>query len=188
MYGHILIVGGTGMLKKTSIALAGMCKTLTSVARTRESLAVLNEALAGTGLVHHMLMLDWTTPATFLASLSDHVNRVGEPSLVLAWIHDQELGPRIASAVCPSKGRCDYYQVRGSAAGDPVAPIVPNKKPATLQTGMCFHEIILGFHIDAKGSRWLHDHEICAGVTAAIQRGDQRAIVGTVVPWSARPH
>ncbi len=187
MHEHIVIVGGTGMLKEASIALAAICKTLTSVARTEQSLNAMNDALAGTGVVHHMLALDWTEPAAFLALLSDHVSRVGEPSLVLAWIHDEKLGPHITGAVCSPNTRSDFYQVRGSGAGDPAILRVQNMNAGMPQAGPRFHEIILGFHIDANGSRWLHDHEICAGVTAAIHRGDQHAIVGTIVPWSARP-
>jgi hypothetical protein len=42
---HTLVIGGTGMLRQASIQLAGRSQRLTSVARTRRSLAALDAAL-----------------------------------------------------------------------------------------------------------------------------------------------
>ena len=75
MHKHILIIGGTGMLKAASIALADRINVLTSVARTERSLNALDQALARPGVVHHLLPLDWTEPTTFLDFLVRHLNR-----------------------------------------------------------------------------------------------------------------
>ena len=53
--------------------------------------------------------------------------------------------------------------------------------------GLRFHQIILGFHVDEDGSRWLHNAEIAAGVLLAIDQPKDITIIGTVTPWFARP-
>jgi len=187
MHEHILIIGGTGMLKATSIALADRCNLLTSVARTERSLNALDQALARPGVFHHLLPLDWTEPATFLDLLVRHLNRVGQPSLVLAWLHQDEFGPRIAAALAPRCGTGDFFQVRGSAAADPTSNAESLFEANTVPTCMRFHQIILGFHFTGNHSRWLNDAEISAGVLAAIDHPKDKTIIGTVTPWSAHP-
>jgi hypothetical protein len=174
------------MLKAASIALAERCVVLTSVARTERSLRALDRAMTNPRVVHHLLALDWTRPAEFLDLLVRHVDRVGRPSRVVAWFHHDSLGPEVAQAIAPDGGTCDFFQIRGSAAADPsVDALIP---PKTVPKGLSFHQIILGFHVGADGSRWLRHSEICAGVLAAIDRpGDGPDIIGTVTPWSARP-
>ena len=188
VHDHILIIGGTGMLREASIALAKRCKVLSSVARTEHSLKAVDQATANAGVVHHLLALNWNEPATFLDSLVQHVNHVGRPSMVLAWLHQDELGPRIARAVAPTNGStCEFFQVRGSAAADPAANAASLVPGDTAPRGLSFHQVILGFHVSANGARWLRNSEISAAVLAAIDRPKAITIVGTATPWSARP-
>ena len=188
VHDHLLIIGGTGMLKEASIALAQRCAVLTSVARTERSLSTLDRALTGASVVHHMLALDWTRPVEFLSHLVRHVDHVGRPSLVLAWLHHDDLGPDVARAIAPSHGKCDFFQIRGSAAANPSAGAEFFLPQNSLPQGLTFHQIMLGFHTDEHGSRWLRDSEICAGVLAAIDKpGIGIDVVGTLTPWSARP-
>lgn len=176
------------MLKEASIALAQRCVTLTSVARTERSLRALDQAIADASVVHHMLALDWTRPAEFLSCLVQHVDRIGRPSLVLAWLHHDNLGPDVARAIAPNDGNGDFFQIRGSAAADPSAGAESFVLHNSLPQRFTFHQIILGFHRDRHGSRWLRDSEICAGVLAAIDKPSTGAdVIGTLTPWSARP-
>ena len=175
------------MLKRASVALAGQTRILTSVARTPQSLQALDDALQGVAGVHHMLSVDWSDPTEFLSSLTRHVAVVGWPSLVVAWLHDEQLAAEVAARVSSHDSGCRFFQIRSCAVADPTNKIYYDKSTLAPKAGLAPHQIILGFHIDGGGSRWLCDAEISAGVLAAIERQDRTTVVGTVSPWEGRP-
>lgn len=187
MYSHVLIVGGTGMLFDASRALAQRCRHLTSIARTNQSLQRLDAAIADAGCSHHAYALDWSEPEIFVRAAADQVRTVGDPDLVLAWLHQDRIGPLLANAVAPEYGRCDFYQVRGSAVADPSCNIEPLPAGQRMPTSIGYHQIILGFRIEDGGSRWLRNDEISAGVLDAVEHPQDVAVVGTVEPWWRRP-
>lgn len=184
---HTLIIGGTGMLKGASVALAGKTRILTSVARTPQSLQALDEVLPGFAGIHHMLPLDWSNPTEFLSSLARHVAGVGQPSLVVAWLHDDRFATEVAACVSSSESACRFFQIRSCAVADPANKVHYDKSMLTPREGLVPHQIILGFHVNGGGSRWLCDAEISSGVLAAIELRDRTTVVGAVSPWENRP-
>lgn len=187
MYAHALIVGGTGMLRGASIALALRSRHLTSVARTRRSLQALDEALTGMPCAHSTHALDWSEPRAFVAAVAARALAVGPPDLVLAWLHDDCIGPALARALASVRGHCEFFQVRASAAADPSLRGESWWRAQDEPAGIAYHQIILGFHVEAGRSRWLRDAEICTGVLAAIDAGRDVSFVGSVAPWSLHP-
>lgn len=186
---HIMIIGGTGMLFDASVALAEQCDTLTSVARSMESLGALDRALAQARCDHHPLRLDWSNVTAFLGAISRHVESIGHPSLVVAWLHQDSLGPRVATVLSHKETPCDFFHIRGSASVDPTSNTDSLIPPPGLSRSIHYHQVILGFIAgrEGRGSRWLHDAEISDGVLAAINRRRDIAVVGTVTPWTDRP-
>lgn len=187
MHSHILIIGGTGMLKEASIALASTTTTLSSVARTKRSLSALDSALGDLKVTRHQLQLDWSNPREFTSSLSTHVQRVGVPSLVVAWLHDDDLGIEVARCCSSAATRCDFFQVRGSSAAAPHAGASSFAQAFEALPGINFHQVILGFKRTPTGSRWLTNAEISAGVLQAVKEAAPLSIVGVVEPWDAAP-
>ena len=182
---HTLIIGGTGMLKEASIALATQCKLLTSVARTVASVRQLDCELQLRTERHHMLQLDWSDENNFLDALEGHCSSVGYPSLVVAWLHQDELGPRIAARVGAVRDSCCFFHIRSSAAADPTL-CTQRLAKAWSDVPVQHYEIILGFQLTESGSRWLNNSEISSGVLNAIERGERETIVGVVSPWAHR--
>jgi hypothetical protein len=187
VYSHIVIIGGTGMLSEVSNNLAGSCGILTSVARTQRSLRALDKVISNTGCEHRMLALDWSDPESFVGRLAAHVRGVGPPALVVAWLHEDRLGPRIASALAPQDGRCRFFQVRGSAAANPENHAKAFLGDFDIPEAVDYFQVILGFHLGDKGSRWLDHAEIASGVQRAIDNPRPVSIVGTVETLSSHP-
>lgn len=171
------------MLFEVSVSLAARCDVLTSVARTEKSLRSLDAAVACTTAIHHMLRLDWSESDEFFRTLRSHAREVGSPSLVVAWLHEESLAPRLARAVLAEGVGCDFYHVRSSMASVFPRTDWSHQIPASV----VYHQIILGFCVESGRSRWLRDSEISAGVLAAIERRDVSTVIGTVKPWEARP-
>lgn len=184
---HTLIIGVTGMLKSTSVALAAAADTLTSVARTTNSLNALNAALADFSGTHHLLKLDWNDQHNFLNSLKTHINKFGVPSLVVAWLHEDKIGLDIARLCSSEQGTCRFFQVRGSEGGAPHADAESFANQFENLPGLRYHQVILGFVRTRTGSRWLRNSEISDGVLQATITGAPISIIGVVEPWDARP-
>jgi len=186
-YQHTLVIGGTGMLAGATRELAGRSEILTAVARTTRSLRALVDSVAATDCVLHEVALDWSDREAFLSGLADRIERTGPPSLVLAWLHRDDLGPEIARAVGAEGTACAFFQVRGSAAANPAAPASSLSDDPRIPANVNHHEVILGFRLEGSGSRWLTHEEISGGVLEAIAEARPRRIIGTVTPWERRP-
>lgn len=187
MYSHIVIIGGTGMLFAASQQLAANCRTLTSIAHTRRSLNALDAAIKPDACAHHMLVADWSDPEGFIATVTSGIRESGPADLVLAWLHHDALGPRLATALAAVAAHCAFFQVRGSAARNPATDTNDLLHDWRCPSTVDYHQIILGFHVDAGSSRWLRDEEICAGVLDGIAHPHAITYVGTTTPWAERP-
>ncbi len=79
-----------------------------------------------------------------------------------------------------SKIRWRLFHVLGSGAHlHPESPTVP-------PNCLC-RQVVLGFLVDAAGSRWLAHSESSSGVVSAIEQDTERFVVGTLEPWEKRP-
>lgn len=175
------------MLKEASVALASRTSTLSSVARSKRSLSSLDAALSTFTGTHHQLQLDWSQPREFTDSIAAHINRVGPPSLVLAWLHDDDIGREVARCCGSETSSCQFFQVRGSTAASPHGNAAVFAEQFKALPGIHFHQVILGFQRTPTGSRWLTNAEIVSGTLRAVDEALPISIVGVVEPWSEAP-
>lgn len=187
MQQHTLIIGGTGMLAEVGLSLAARSEMITLIARTEKSLSLLRQRMPASVKRLHLLSLNWAQRVVFLNSIRTHVSEVGFPSLVIAWVHDDTLGPELAAAVSDPDVPCRFFHIRGSQAADPTtradSVLTDNEIPASVR----YHQVILGFNVSEARSRWLSDAEICTGLLSALRSDDRIFVVGSIEPWSARP-
>jgi hypothetical protein len=182
-FAHTLVIGGTGMLREATIALARRSRLLTAVSHSRNALRDLGQALSGVPCERRLLSLDWEQSAEFVLALQRHV-AAGPPTLVVAWLHDPDLGPALAAALAHHSLQCHFFQVLGSDAADPARA---GETPPANHGRLEYHRVVLGFHKTERESRWLTHAEISAGVLEAIALGLPSHVVGAVTPWSDRP-
>jgi uncharacterized protein YbjT (DUF2867 family) len=176
---RVLVVGGTGMLGGMCEALAARAVGVTVVSRGRQRPAWLAHRSIKT--IH----LDYTDTSKLRDMLAEQVGAHGIFDAAVCWIHSTapEASEVVARAVAP----CRYVRVMGSAGADPSRPNDVGRQIFGSIEGLRYQEVILGFEVEGTRSRWLTDTEISAGVLGALNSGVDRAIVGRVRPWSARP-
>lgn len=173
MPAHILVVGGTGMLSGLVEALAGDGGRLSLLSRHASQTA------GGFDCDYH-------DAEAFNAALAAAVERSGPIDLAVAWFHTLKIAaPRLPAAQV--KGR--LFQVLGSATADPAHPDRLGRAAAVAEgLPACeVRQVVLGFKLEAGGSRWLTNDEISAGVLEAVRADRPLSIIGQVTPWSARP-
>lgn len=188
---HVLVVGGTGMLREVTLELARRGFAVSVVARSRGPLCELARsacALAGT---IHPVAVDYRSGSRLRAALVSAVKQRGPVTLVVSWIHsDAPEAARIIlmSIASPSRQAVRYFDIRGMAWADPSHESVrPPTEPAIFQD-VAYRCVVLGFVLELGRSRWLTDHEISSGVLSAVERDEPRHVVGCVEPWSLRPN
>jgi hypothetical protein len=184
--GHVLVVGGTGMLRPVSMELARRGHATTVIARSSKPL---ERMAAESGGLVHPLALDYRELETLETELRRVIHERGALMLVVAWIHaSAPAAPLTIAHVAAHDGASlRYIHVLGSAADDPSVPD-PQRRQAFEAIGRVeYEEAILGFVREGDGSRWLTDEEISAGVLAAIDAPAPRHIIGVTRPWSAHP-
>ena len=178
MYAHTVMIGGTGMLFAASVQLASQSHRFTSVARTGASLARLDAALSKSHGPHHMLSLDWSEPEAFVTGIVNHIEATEEPDLVVAWIHNERLGIRVASVL--GNGNVQFFHIIGSAAASPRHIAAQVQAEANLPSNVAYHQVILGAAAQGNHARWLTNAEIASGVLKAVQAQQLRFVVGTL--------
>ncbi|MES2894563.1 MAG: short-chain dehydrogenase [Pseudomonadota bacterium] len=172
---HILVVGGTGMLTDLVKALAGDGGRLSLLSRRAS-------AVAGASGFD----CDYYDQTAFAGALEAAVARSGPVDLAIAWFHTLKIAaPRqLAERV---QGR--LFQVLGSAMADPAHPgrLETAGQVADGLAACALRQVVLGFKIEAGGSRWLTNAEISQGVLEAVSADRPLTIIGQTEPWSARP-
>ena len=185
---HALVVGGSGMLKPVVIELAKKYN-VSVIARNVERLnQVVIEAKSIGGKVNP-ISNNYENLESFEKSIKDAVNKLGQIEVAVVWIHktSPEAYYVVAKYVGNENKKGKYIHVLGSATADPSMPQTERKKRISLFKNFKYQEVILGFIIENKQSRWLKKEEISNGVLEALRKGVKQHIVGTVVPWSAKP-
>lgn len=166
------------MLFTASVQLAAQSRRFTSIARTPASLARLAGALPNGHGSHHVLSLDWSEPEAFLAGIANHIETTEEPDLVVAWVHDERLGLRVASVL--GNGNVHFFHVIGSAAASPGHVAAKMRAEVKLPSNVAYHQVILGVASQVSHARWLTNAEISSGVLTAIQAQQAQFVVGTL--------
>ncbi len=173
---HALVVGGTGMLRGVSLELCRRGHTVSVLARTLRSLRELQEEASAVGGDLHPLPLDYRDTAALSEALREAGERLGPIRLSVVWIHREaaeaprEVGERVEG---------DYFHVLPHTdAAEPSGHRIGRAHLARWSPRLRYHEIFLGFEIEASRSRWLTHEEISRGVLEAIDRGLPRHVVG----------
>jgi hypothetical protein len=179
---HILVVGGSGMLREMVEALVRDGGRLSLLSR-RASAAAPAGATGYDG--------DYYDEAGFVRALDAAVAAEGPIELAVAWFHTlkiaapRRLAERIGSPGAPGR----LVQVLGSATADPGHPerLAAAAEVAQGLENCRLLQVVLGFVAEQGRSRWLSNAEISNGVLTAIRADRPLTFVGQVAPWPARP-
>jgi len=151
--GHVLVVGGTGMLALATRGLVSRGHAITSVARRPVEL--------GPGVVS--VSVDYRDTDTLRRELSRATQARGPIELAVCWIHtDAPEAPRaVADALAPGARLVQVFGTR-------VWPLEP------VPIHIAYRQARLG----SLGGRWLTHDEISTGVLEAIDRDRPCSLVG----------
>jgi hypothetical protein len=182
---HVLVVGGTGMLKDVSIYLNKHGAHVSVIGSTENKMASLKTFLLDNDNFTP-LVLDYRDDKRLKTSLKEIQNKYGPIKKVVSWI--STASPNALQIIIEEAGKWNQgtswslFHILGSRSKldevkDKVAP-PPNCN---------YHQIKLGFIIEDRSSRWLTHKEISQGIINAMGKNDLVTVVGTLDPCEKRP-
>lgn len=182
---HVLVVGGTGMLKDVSIHLNKHGNHTSVIGRTDQNLASLRSSLIYQDNFTP-LALDYRDDESLKTSLDEIQSKYGPIKKVISWI--STTSPNALQIIIEEVGKWNrdtpwsLFHVLGSRSK--LDEVKSNVAPPL---NCDYRQIKLGFVIEGRSSRWLTHKEISLGVIKGIKRNDLITIVGTLDPWEKRP-
>lgn len=178
---HALVVGGSGMLAKTSLWLADNGYLVSVVGRDIQKLKRLSDSSK------HIIPIsvDYHNKSQLRSEINKSINSNGTYEIVVAWVHNNEkqiidiINNEIRDL---SDKEWRLFHVLGSSS---------NLEEILQEIGdieNCeYHQVQLGFIIENDKSRWLTHDEISNGVINCISTNSKKYLVGTLTPWNKRP-
>ncbi|GAB2718524.1 short-chain dehydrogenase [Paenibacillus thermoaerophilus] len=176
-----LVVGGSGMLAKTSLWLAENGYKVSVIGRNQEKLDKLCQQNGRIVPVS----VDYRDDDALSKKL-ERIIRSGAIEMVVAWIHN-DVAPNALQIVIDkiSKqgiNKWRLFHVLGSGSNlDKIRSRL--EIPAACE----YRQVQLGFVLENNRSRWLTNDEIANGVIEAIRTNKNRHLVGTLTPGNKRP-
>lgn len=193
---HLLVVGGTGMLRGVAVEFARRGWTVSVVGRRAAALeAPAAEADALPGAIVP-LAADYTETDALCASIRQRCSALGAPSVAVAWIHmtAPDAPRRIARELVAAAGEAPVVfvhvlsRLRTRDPRDRSVPIpCPDEAQLRRADGLSYRQAVLGWVVEPSGPRWLTDDEISAGVIDAIDSGTEVTLIGQTEPVESSP-
>lgn len=186
---HVLVVGGTGMLRDVTLHLVDQGHTVSVVARSYnrlQDLVLVTEGLSG---ALNPLMFDYRLPADLRDEIEEAIATFGPITTAVCWIHSQatQTPVELGSLLNGSGSTCRYFDLLGSMSIDPRRLLAERRLQIEQYRNVRYYAVMLGFMNDRGRNRWLTDTEICDGVLAALDRPRPETVIGTLDPWPSRP-
>ena len=186
---HVLVVGGTGILKDVSMFLAQHDNTVSVIARDAERLTTLvKEAGDLVGQINPV-NVDYNRTNDLSDALYEAIESYGPIILVVNWMktYAVEGAETLSQIINNTSPICRYFQVLSTQNADHY----PNEhffmNPFGETHRILHRTIMLGGQLDNKGQhRELTNGEICHGIVDAIRNDRRNAVIGISEPVGGR--
>jgi len=182
---HALVVGGSGMLRGTCLALARAGWTVGVVGRDEKRLrGMAEEARAAAGAIH-AIVTDYEDTDRYAEVLRRYVAAQPPVRVLISWVHggaEQALAATVREVERKPLASRTLLEVR-AASVDGSAP--PPSSAVALGPGWSRSLAMLGFRVEQDGRpHWLTDNEIAHGLARAVAEGGRVLTLGDLQSWS----
>lgn len=182
---YVLVVGGTGMLRRAGHELIGRGHGVLAVARRPA-----RGAPVGDGPGEYVpVEADWSRPEALGDAIRAELDGRGVASGAIlgaiVWVHSphrQAVLDQLEGLLEPG---ATVLQVWGSAATDP-REVMAKDDGCAVRPWRARH-LYLGYQRDERGARWLTDEEISGAAVRAWDGDGGPSLAGQVDPWEHHP-
>lgn len=171
---HILIVGGTGMLKGVIEQYANTGHNLTLLARNRKKLNQLKDI---NPQKINIIATDYIQTEAAIIKVQEAIKQSGKIDLAILWIHStgDEFKIKLKELLIITNPFVKVFELIGSATRN---PMTINTDNLLKFNSTHYRRIVLGYKFSNHQFRWLTDEEICEGTLYAIKKDEPLHIIG----------
>ena len=175
---HVLIVGGTGMLKAVTEHHIRPGNIVSLVARNGEKLEGLKASSSQPAKVN-VIAQDYTETDAAINRVEKIIEDAGQVDLAILWIHStgNAFRLKLKELLINTNKDVKIFELAGSAAIDHAAL---NNDDQDRKYSANYRKIILGHAYTNDQFRWLTHEEICEGTLHALENDKPLHIVGTL--------
>lgn len=186
MMKHILIVGGTGMLKGTATHFIEKGYIVSILARNRDRLDGLRREYPQWKGRILPIAQDYRNSEQALKKVKEAAEMYAYIDTAVLWIHDtgRQFSEEVKKFIFSHHPDAKVYQLLGHAL---VNPVQMSQSTWQEQYPNRYREIFLGYQRKGSSSRWLTNREISEGTIQAVEEDRPEFTVGITEPWEARP-
>lgn len=184
---HILIVGGTGMLKGAAEHFIKQGNIVSVMARNEQKLYDFREQFPVKRGRIWPIAQDYRDTDEAIKKVKQAARMFVRIDTTILWIHDtgQKFSERVKRFLFLHNPEAKVFQLRGSASVNPEELSQPEwieKYPDR------YREIYLGYvPQNGAASRWLTNREISDGTVQAVKEDRHEFTIGVTKPWLQRP-
>jgi hypothetical protein len=179
-----LLLGTTGMLSAAAAYAVARSRKVVLVSRHADAFSFSNDVL---DVKLQPINVSYDDESAFLDALLPHAPF----DLAMTWMHPpaEILRAALDGMIAPGGRLVEVMGSRSILLGpNGEASIAERRAQAlALQTDITYAQVILGFVIEGKTSRWLTHEEISATAIAQMERPVPRLVAGVLEPWEMRP-
>lgn len=176
---HILIVGGTGMLKDAALYFTKHAYTVSVIARNQKGFDNLIESNSGNGFINP-LKVDYHDSKLLKEKIESAISELGKIDSCIAWIHSNAGSALyiIADELNNQNINVNFYHVLGSRSPDFLKKESGFENKFKWYENLVYKKIILGFVREKENTRWLTDTEISNAVIDAFGKESDTYLAG----------
>lgn len=183
---HVLIIGGTGMLRGTSKYCIEQGNIVTILARNQWRLDSLRSEYPYKKGRIWTISQDYRDSKQALAQVKEAADMYVHIDLAVLWIHNtgRRFSEQVKKFLLSHHPKTKVYQLWGSST---VNPLEMSRTKWRKSYPERYREIFLGYRQDGSSSRWLTNREISEGTIRAIEEDAPEYVIGKIEPWTQNP-
>ena len=182
---HVLIVGGTGILRAVSCFLAEKGNIVTVVARDEEKLHELSCMVAAQGVKINPVSVDYNDLEEFDQKLTTAIQTYGPFQLSLTWISSNSRPAfyRLANFLNRTSPVCRLFHVCNSEWVKELNHSNEIETRLALLNRVYYRKILLGNGGEINQNPWLTHDELSSGIIQALSMDARVYVIGNIEPF-----
>lgn len=175
---HILIVGGTGMLRGVTAHFIEKGDIVSVLARNKSRIDTLKEEYPVKRGRIWPIAQDYRNAEKALKMVKEAADMFVHIDLAILWIHDtgNNFSEKVKQFLLTHHHNTKIFQLVGSITVEPTSLSQPEWRKAYPDR---YREIFLGYKKTGQSFRWLTNREIAKGTIRAIERDEPKFMIGT---------
>lgn len=179
---HILIVGGTGMLREATTHFIEQGHIVSIMSRNESRVEAFRKKYPKKKGRIWPIVQDYSNPIEAVAKVQEAAKMFVRIDLAILWVHatGNAFSEQVKRFLFLHNPDVKVFQILG---GTSTNPMTLSKDTWKTRYPNGYREIFLGYHKNGDSVRWLTNREISEGTIDAVEEDRSRSVIGEMESW-----